>query len=804
MMDILNSNKYFNEYKPNPIDNNNLSFNMPKYDKSFNNSIQRENNKTAYTTNNNINQNNNYSTFERYQNQQLLNRAGRISCNCSCHTNPNINQKCHFCNLHNFHIHHIHISRDHLHNILGFENLSEIQKLNSSVNNSNNLLKEVTELRNECKKFKEELERNNNEKDAGDKYIRKLENEINSNSIKNDEKKENNQNFNIYHDMLDKSFKIINSVSDKCNDEKAKAKGGVYYYMNKDPEYDELIQAQKNWIDNLQENKIPANLNMNQIPLNQNENNINKYNNENNNNNSIKNNPYKNNVNSQIRGINENNNQSKYCFDAKRNNNKGYIIKKGDKKNNNKKNDLNNNNPNEMINLDKDLYNNNPSNSNNEEVEEKENENKEEINADINNDLNSNKNQENKIENNNEEDEANPFYERYLLIDENGNPILKGGERLLGMELIPLIGEDGKEIIDENGNIILIGPDKQPKSQEELEPILLDDDQPLVNEENKPFLGLCGVPLINEEGSPIIGPGELYDKDNNIVKGVLGTVAKDNMGNPIKITINEIDNDNDNNDQNKLENNKINNDINHDINNGNNNQNNSEQNNVDKNAKNFSKLKPLIGADGIPMKDSNNNHIILDENNIPVQDTGISVLLNESGKPIFNSLGEPILLDQEGNTLNSDNNIQNQNQKISLNNKQFLNYNKIPPKEKMIQKRNNMKNRRRMRKNEKGKLNYSECNQKSLKKINFMRPNQNPFYDDNEYKVNCFACDVGCSVSKSGYSCMNYSPYNNLIRRRDITPIRKNNGKNKKNKNSNININKIGLENDNNYYLTEK
>jgi hypothetical protein len=42
---------------------------------------------------------------------------------------------------------------------------------------------------------------------------------------------------------------------------------------------------------------------------------------------------------------------------------------------------------------------------------------------------------------------------------------------------------------------------------------------------------------------------------------------------------------------------------------------------------------------------------------------------------------------------------------------------------------------------------------------------------------NCFACDLGCSVSSSGYSPMTYSPYKNQIKRRDVTPM-KNNVKN--------------------------
>ena len=68
-----------------------------------------------------------------------------------------------------------------------------------------------------------------------------------------------------------------------------------------------------------------------------------------------------------------------------------------------------------------------------------------------------------------------------------------------------------------------------------------------------------------------------------------------------------------------------------------------------------------------------------------------------------------------------------------------------------------------------------------------------------EYKGNCFDCDVGCSVSRSGYSPMNYVPYNNLIRRREETPV--NNGKKNKNKNkgtNNIMVHKPGISNENN------
>ena len=43
------------------------------------------------------------------------------------------------------------------------------------------------------------------------------------------------------------------------------------------------------------------------------------------------------------------------------------------------------------------------------------------------------------------------------------------------------------------------------------------------------------------------------------------------------------------------------------------------------------------------------------------------------------------------------------------------------------------------------------------------------------YKSLCFACNLGCSVSKSGYSPMTYSPYFSMKKKRkEITEIPKN------------------------------
>ena len=708
----LNSNEYFNE-KP----FNHSNFTNPQFSKNFSEL------KTGYTTFQNSNKENKYFTsFDKYKNQQLFNSA-QIR-----------NHRCHNCHPHHFHIHHIHIPQERLYEALNLQNF----------NYTSDLMKEVSELKNECRKFREELEINRNEKNAGNTYIRELENNLykSQNNIEN----ENEINFNRYHDMLDKSFELMNSVSKKCDNNDAKMKGGINYYKDKDNEYNKLIESQKTWIDNLPEN-IDYN---NNIERNINLDNLNE----------------KDNINNFIQNdLNEinttNKKKSGLYFDAKRNNNKGYIIKKGEQiKNNiienNDENILKNNyntDPdikdknklnfvNNLLNQSNNHKNSFAKNNNNIIINEKENieeenlnkngYNNEEENLNNNNDNNNNKSENN---NNNQqeegEEENDPLNERYIIVDKDGNPILIKGEQLLGMELLPLIGEDRKEIIDENGNILLIGPDGQSKNQDDLEPIILDDEKILVNKDNKPILGLDGVPLINTDGDPITSPNELLDNNNKKIQGVIGLVARDTKGNPIKINI-------------KDKNNKF-----------------KVKNKPKNDLIDYNKLRPLLDLNGKPILDSNNNFIFLDENNKPVQTKGLSILLSKDGNPILNEKGQPIFIQQNGNQINAD--IPEVND---------INYNEF---------KNKTKNRKRNKK-ERDLITYSQCNPGSLKKINFLRPYKDPFYDDFEYKGNCFACDLGCSVSKSGYSCMNYSPYNNRIQRRNVTPIKVITGNGKKNK----------------------
>ena len=697
----LNSNEYSNE-KP----FNHTYFTNPQFSKNFSEL------KTGSTTFQNSNKESKYFTsFDKYKNQQLLNSA-QIR-----------NHRCHNCHPHCFHIHHIHIPQERLYEALNLQNF----------NYTSDLMKEVSELKNECRKFREELEINRNEKNAGNTYIRELENNLykSQNNIEN----ENDINFNRYHDMLDKSFELMNSVSKKCDNNDAKMKGGIYYYKDKDNEYNKLIESQKTWIDNLPEN-IDYN---NNIEKNINLDNLNEK--DNNNNNYIQN---------DLNEINApNKKKSGLYFDAKRNNNKGYIIKKGEQMNNN----INENNGENIL---KNNYNTDPNikdknkfnfvnnllnqsnnnknsfakNNNNIIIDEKENNDAENLNKnEYNNEDNLNNNNIQQEEG--EEEENDPLNERYIIVDKDGNPILIKDEQLLGMELLPLIGEDRKEVIDENGNILLIGPDGQSKNQDDLEPIILDDEKILVNKDNKPILGLDGVPLINTDGNFITGPNELLDNNNKKVQGIIGFVARDNKGNPIKINI-------------KDKNNKT-----------------KDKNKPKSNLKDYSNLRPLLDLNGKPIFDSNNNFIFLDEKNKPVQTKGLSILLSKDGKPILNEKSQPIFIQQNENQINDD---------IPEVNDAY--YNKY---------KNKLKNRKRNRK-EKDLITYSQCNPGSLKKINFLRPYKDPFYDDFEYKGNCFACDLGCSVSKSGYSCMNYSPYNNRIQRRNVTPIKVITGYAKKNK----------------------
>ena len=282
------------------------------------------------------------------------------------------------------------------------------------------------------------------------------------------------------------------------------------------------------------------------------------------------------------------------------------------------------------------------------------------------NNINENYPSENPL--NNSENNYSPETERYLVLDKLGNPIYIPKKRLTAMKIIPILDEEGNEQYDSNGNLIFKGPDGKPKTQEDLQPIILGNDKPLVNEENRPFLGIDDVIMVNRFGEPILGPGELYDINNKVVKGELGILPKNNKGNLIIFDMNEDPlikniekNGNDNTD--KFPNTIINsNDYNTNYkspkpefdktnkDNINNPKENDDNNNIIP-----LKIKPLIGKDGKPIRDKNNKPILLDKNGNIIEDPDYKLLLDKSGFPVLNTLGVPIILDKHNIPLNIEN-----------------------------------------------------------------------------------------------------------------------------------------------------
>ena len=420
--------------------------------------------------------------------------------------------------------------------------------------------------------------------------------------------------------------------------------------------------------------------------------------------------------------------------------------------------------------------------------------------------------------NKNSKNREKKLIKRYIVADKKGNPIFIKGIRLLAMEIMPVVGEDGKEELDENGNIIFIGPDGNPKTQDDLKVIILDNELPLVNEGNRPFLGINGVIMINKYGNPIVGPGELYDKDNQVVQGELGILPTDSQGNLIKLKIREKDyllkeddkDNNENNADNNEENNNYNNNNLDEDNNNNNYYNNDDNNNndeirkmeiFDKNRNNKKKsnkknkfnknnyieknnndninIKPLIGSDGKPVLDKNHKPIMLDKANKPIKGTGITILLDQTGMPVLNEIGEPILINKEGKPIN----LIDNKYEIDNNNNPIIYYPNINLNNQIIKPNKNYKNKNDIMNDnlETGRFNNSILNKENdeshkqnlnyQRKTNY-RPIGNIKMNRKEYLSSCFACDVGCSISRTGYSPMTFSPYDNRIKRKHITPLK--------------------------------
>ena len=690
-----------------------------------------------------------------------------------------------------------------------------LQKYNNSLENMNqemnkkndDLINEIVYLKKNLQKMETELNRTKNEKDACNYYIKELEMELSksnmNNELSNSKRRAKNytkmRDYEKYHSMLNKSFEVLDSVSNQCTNPKGKTKGGINYYFNREKDYDSVIKTQKNWINNLpmsfdnekynnENEKEPNEQEQDDFNKTQNENNIYKYPEGYISMNSMKNSdlnrgPYNlsnNSLNNFMpkKFYNSTNSQKSTNFRSNSLPKNTYSTNKYNKSYNYNNDKKKRNSPyqtdffqgqNIMYKASKrqtssmSPYYRNNSEPNNIQR----------------------KNNTYEYIPSNELVKNIPPKERYLVIDKFGNPIFISGKRLLAMELVPFLDKDGKEQIDNNGNILFIGPDGSPKTQDDLQPIILDNEKPLVNEENKPFLGVDDIIMVNRYGNPILGPGELYDINNKVVKGDLGILPKTTQGNLIKLNVNN--NEPLNKDSEKY-NDRINNDPNNNMNyktpktrfnktdkNENLKEPNDDNNDINKSKILSSSIKPLIGSDGLPIRDKNNNPILLDKDGNPIQDPNIKLLLDKSGFPILNTLGQPIIIDKNKNPLElKDDNANNISQKIKQ---------KIPEIKNKKIKIKSGKHRKKNKKNnfdddnkETGRFNdnynkYPKPNPSFQRKIKVF-PERNNRFNINEYLGSCFACDLGCSVSRSGYSPMTYSPYEKNKRRRDLTPYK--------------------------------
>ena len=645
----------------------------------------------------------------------------------------------------------------------------EVNKLNTD------LITKVNKLKINLKNFEHELNKTKNEKKTLDLCRRKIEKEFsfpytnksfNNGYKKNQDKNYSNNNNDKYSQMIYKNLEALDTSIDKANEQRRGIKGKFTYNFinnNSRKDYNSIIESQEKWLDTLYQNHVKRKNNLNdKIFTTQNEgyncdnnnyyfdysdNNINTINNPevytdlndksniNNNKSSTENEPIMNKVNSKVNYDFINNysihiNNKKEMDDK---NNEDYsMIYPGNSIHRNKimeqtkqimerlnfKNDIDNTNNNTILN--KSTLNNQ---NNNEYIKnDKSYDNNYNFNYDNNTDNNIDNNYNSNIINSNNNYNINPninnnsskltyqyqchtspnvnerSYDKYLIeskdigiknnniknakyiiLDNQGNPIYVNGHRLLGIKITKLI-ENKANSLDKSSNIMYIDQNGNPIKIEDLKPIMLDNKKPLVNEENKPLLGLNNMFMIDEENNPICGSNELYNEENNVIQGELGILPRDKKGNLISTTIP---------DKNENENEKV--------------------NNNKENPKKYS-----LNLFDILKKNKNINRIIR-------------------------------------NTLKSQTQIKTKNN----NNKYYPSLLKTNKSHDKILFKNKYKFG-----NNKNKNNYKDTPIK--------RYNKNIYLSSSS----CFACDVGCSVSQTGYSLMTYSPFNNKIKRKEETPLK--------------------------------
>ena len=127
----------------------------------------------------------------------------------------------------------------------------------------NNLLNQVSQLKNTNQQLTNDFIKNKNENYYADNYIKQLEkekgmfknnlnNEVDVDKLKLDNGK--------LIDMLDKTFtNILFPLSKNINNPEGKLKGGVDYYSQRKLEFDNMINEQKDFLDNILKNNTFVN-----------------------------------------------------------------------------------------------------------------------------------------------------------------------------------------------------------------------------------------------------------------------------------------------------------------------------------------------------------------------------------------------------------------------------------------------------------------------------------------------------------------------------------------------------------------
>jgi hypothetical protein len=173
--------------------------------------------------------------------------------------------------------------------------------------------------------------------------------------------------------------------------------------------------------------------------------------------------------------------------------------------------------------------------------------------------------------------------------------------------------------------------------------------------------------------------------------------------------------------------------------------------------------KPLVNEENKPFLGINNLYFI-DENGNPI--VGENEILNEKKQIIQGQLGI-VPRDKRGNVIKiSLINDNNKESEVNSNKKKLTN----SVDDKNIKQKMKQKYYPELIKSEKYINKDLFKNRKKNKKQKYIKNNK-----CNNQKIlfsSCFACDVGCGISRTGYSSMTYSPFNTRVKRKEETSLK--------------------------------